>query len=315
MTDIITSLVHFHEYLCHDIDPRVKDWMFMSDPIKPTLLIIAYLLFVYYGPKWMEHRKPIRLQKVIVIYNFSMVIFSAYILHEFLMGGWLFDYSLGCQTVDYSNSPKAVRMAGAVWMFFIAKFIELLDTVFFILRKKNNQVTFLHVFHHGCLPMFWWWGVKAVPGGFGTFHSMVNCSVHVIMYFYYGVAALGPNYQKYLWWKKYVTVFQLAQFFIVTIHNSQLLFIECAFPWKYVAFIQGFTTIVAILFLNFYIKTYRQKREHAVKSVDRKGNCVPNGNHAKGYTVLNGYYYKKEANDYGHEEINGLHHRNNVNAH
>ncbi len=40
-------------------------------------------------------------------------------------------------------------MANVCWIFYISKFIELLDTLFFILRKKFNQITFLHVFHHG----------------------------------------------------------------------------------------------------------------------------------------------------------------------
>lgn len=30
------------------------------------------------------------------------------------------------------------------------------------------------------------------------------------MYFYYMVAALGPKYQKYIWWKKYLTAFQMV---------------------------------------------------------------------------------------------------------
>jgi hypothetical protein len=42
-------------------------------------------------------------------------------------------------------------MASVCWLFYISKFVELLDTVFFIMRKKFNQVTFLHVFHHGSL--------------------------------------------------------------------------------------------------------------------------------------------------------------------
>lgn len=308
MTDLITRVQDFYHYLCHDIDPRVKDWLFMSDPIIPTLIIIAYLLFVYYGPKWMENRKPLHLQKVLVVYNFSMVIVSAYIVQEFLLGGWLFDYSLGCQLVDYSNTPKAIRMARATWAFFIAKFVELLDTVFFILRKKNSQVTFLHVFHHGCLPMFWWWGVKAVPGGFGTFHGLVNCSVHVVMYFYYGMAALGPKYQKYLWWKKYVTKFQLAQFFIVTIHNAQLLFIDCAYPWKYAAFIQGFTTIVAVLFLNFYIQTYRRKvkSDDTSKHVKLSNGVHDNGNHANGHVMNGSHSNGAVANGYVHTESRTL---------
>ena len=36
--------------------------------------------------------------------------------------------------------------------------------VIFVLRKKNEQVTFLHLFHHSVLPWSWWWGAKFGPG-------------------------------------------------------------------------------------------------------------------------------------------------------
>lgn len=49
-----------------------------------------------------------------------------------------------------------------------------------------------------------------VVGGFGTFHSMLNSFIHLVMYTYYGMAALGPKYQKYLWWKKYMTSMQIV---------------------------------------------------------------------------------------------------------
>lgn len=49
-----------------------------------------------------------------------------------------------------------------------------------------------------------------VTGGLGTFHALLNCVVHVIMYTYYGLTAMGPKYQKYLWWKKYLTTIQLV---------------------------------------------------------------------------------------------------------
>ena len=37
--------------------------------------------------------------------------------------------------------------------------------LFFILRKKNDQVTFLHVYHHASMFFLWWIGVKWVAGG------------------------------------------------------------------------------------------------------------------------------------------------------
>lgn len=48
------------------------------------------------------------------------------------------------------------------------------------------------------------------PGGFGTFHSLLNSLVHLVMYTYYGLSALGPAFQKYLWWKKYMTSMQIV---------------------------------------------------------------------------------------------------------
>lgn len=36
--------------------------------------------------------------------------------------------------------------------------------IFFVLRKKNSQVTFLHVYHHSIMPFTWWFGVRFAPG-------------------------------------------------------------------------------------------------------------------------------------------------------
>lgn len=41
---------------------------------------------------------------------------------------------------------------------------------------------------------------------------MLNSLVHTVMYGYYGLSALGPSVQKYLWWKKYITQLQLVRF-------------------------------------------------------------------------------------------------------
>lgn len=55
-----------------------------------------------------------------------------------------------------------------------------------------------------------WMGMKFAPGGHSTFFAMLNAFVHIVMYFYYMLAAMGPQMQKYLWWKKYLTAFQMV---------------------------------------------------------------------------------------------------------
>lgn len=37
-----------------------------------------------------------------------------------------------------------------------------------------------------------------------------NTTVHILMYGYYFLAALGPSVRKYLWWKKYLTSIQIV---------------------------------------------------------------------------------------------------------
>ena len=51
-------------------------------------------------------------------------------------------------------------------------------------------------------------------GGLGTFFAWINSFIHVVMYTYYGMSALGPRFQKYLWWKKYMTSMQIVCFYI-----------------------------------------------------------------------------------------------------
>lgn len=46
-----------------------------------------------------------------------------------LDAAWWNKYSWRCEPVDWSNSPEALRVAWAHYMYFLAKLTELLDTV------------------------------------------------------------------------------------------------------------------------------------------------------------------------------------------
>jgi hypothetical protein len=185
---------------------------------------------------------------------FSFAVISTLPLIQGLVHAWLFRYSLRCQPVDYSDDPEELIVAQMCWWYYFCKFTEFLDTVFFVLRKKFDQITNLHVIHHSIMPAAVWWGVKFTPGGHATFFGMLNTFVHIIMYTYYLLAAMGPKYQKYLWWKKHLTTMQMVQFITVFFHTAQLFFIECNFP-KILAYIMCFNSIMFLsLFSNFYIQ-------------------------------------------------------------
>jgi elongation of very long chain fatty acids protein 4 len=78
----------------------------------------------------------------------------------------------------------------------------------FVLRKKNSQVSFLHLYHHSTMFPLWWLGVKWCPGGQAYFSATINCFVHVVMYSYYFITTF-EGYRD-VWWKKYITHMQLV---------------------------------------------------------------------------------------------------------
>ncbi|XP_031826836.1 very long chain fatty acid elongase AAEL008004 [Nomia melanderi] len=252
---------NYRDLMDNQSDQRVKDWPLLSSPFPTLAIVLSYVYFVkVWGPKWMENRKPFDLRRVIIVYNLVQVIFSIWIFKEAIVSGWGGQYSFRCQPIDYSNDPMAVRMAEACWWYYFAKFTELLDTIFFVLRKKNNQISTLHVIHHGCMPMSVWFGVKFTPGGHSTFFGMLNTFVHIVMYTYYLLAALGPKVQPYLWWKRYLTLLQIVQFVLMLIHTFQLLFIECDYPRSFVWFIGMHAAMFLFLFSQFYKQTYTKKQ-------------------------------------------------------
>ncbi|CAH0556124.1 unnamed protein product [Brassicogethes aeneus] len=263
MTNIIRSVIDgYHDLMDNKSDPRVADWAMMSSPFPTLAICLTYAYCVRrVGPQLMENRKPFELKRVLIFYNLFQVIFSSWLFYESAVNGWLTTYSLRCQPVDYSMDPTALRMARGCWWYYFSKFTEFFDTIFFVMRKKNDQLSTLHVIHHGVMPMSVWFGVKFSPGGHSTFFGFLNTFVHIIMYSYYLLAALGPQYQKYLWWKKYLTTFQMVQFVLVMVHAFQLLFIECNYPKIFCWWIGMHAVMFYFLFSDFYKQAYLKKKQ------------------------------------------------------
>ncbi|XP_054274430.1 elongation of very long chain fatty acids protein 7-like [Macrosteles quadrilineatus] len=268
-------------------DPRVKDWPLMSGPLPTVLICLSYAFIVkVLGPKLMDKRKPFQLRKTLIVYNLLQVILSAWLFYESIMAGWFTTYSFRCQPVDYSNSPKALRTAAGCWWYFFSKFTEFFDTFFFVLRKKNEQVSRLHVIHHGVMPLSTWFGVKFSPGGHSTFFGMLNTFVHIVMYSYYLLAAFGPQMQKYLWWKKYLTALQMVQFVLVMVHAFQLLFIDCNYPKAFAWWIGLHAIMFYFLFADFYKQAYAKRDAKARAALAKKNeDAMLNGkSNSNGYT-------------------------------
>ncbi|CAL4130625.1 unnamed protein product [Meganyctiphanes norvegica] len=240
-------------------DARQDDWVTMSSPEAILVISVTYVLFVtWLGPQYMQGKEPLKwLKNVMVVFNILQVIFYGYIFYLLIAGGWNGTYSLKCQTCDYSNSTDAINMLHGAYWYFISKLTDLIDTLFFVLNKKYQNISLLHVIHHAIMPINTYFVIRYMPGGHSTFMALLNTLVHIVMYTYYGVSAMGPQYRKYLWWKKYLTKMQITQFVLVIIHESQIAFIDCKVPSAIALWIGSSTAMFLIFFLDFYMKAYK----------------------------------------------------------
>ncbi|XP_065226410.1 very long chain fatty acid elongase 4-like isoform X2 [Planococcus citri] len=267
---IVAKMNDFYNWSHSLSDNRTKGWLMVDSPIPTIMYTILYLIIVYVGPRLMKSRKPFKLTWALIPYNLAMALLNFYIAYELLVASTRLKYSYVCQPVTYVNHKEELRIANAVWWYYFSKLLEFCDTFFFILRKKDKQLTFLHVYHHSTIFSLWWIGIKYVPSGSTFFPAMVNSSIHVLMYTYYGLAAMGPSIAKYLWWKKYLTMLQLIQFTTALILGVNGIRSGCKFPLWLQYLLVVYMSSFIVLFGNFYAKAYFKPGKE--KAVDNNAN-------------------------------------------
>ncbi|CAB3228024.1 unnamed protein product [Arctia plantaginis] len=236
----------------------VDSWPFMASPYPMMAITCSYLLFVLkIGPAYMKNRQPYHLRNIIVAYNFCQVGVSVYVVYLAcklqIPHGWI---SKTCLMEREDTRNEIMKL---MYYYFLRKISELSDTIFFVLRKKNNQASFLHVYHHSMMVVTAWGILKYEPTYPSVFLRNINSLVHVIMYLYYGLSSF-PSLAKYLWWKKYITSLQLIQFLLIILHLSlTYVYSECTPSFGLAVVIYGNTLFMTVLFSRFYLETYKKR--------------------------------------------------------
>lgn len=173
----------------------------------PLLAGFGYLAGVWAVTSMMAGRKAMAIPKPLMIfYNFAQVLINAYVAYAIAA-----PLNMRVWGIGHVDSP-AVRYG--VFLHYLCKYLDFTDTLIIALRKKDEQLSFLHLWHHSTIVIVWGWVVNTWPtaeeGGSAAYAygAWINSCIHVIMYGYYGLTAMGikPPF------KKAVTVCQLTQF-------------------------------------------------------------------------------------------------------
>lgn len=142
------------------------------------------------------------------------------------------------------------------------KILDYVETCVFILRKKNNQVSGLHLYHHVSTLLFSWIGVRYFAVAPVLLNSLINSFIHMIMYTYYFLAAWGPEVQEAIApIKQWITKAQMVQFVILILYASQNFMPNCKVieHWIVISFI-GNLMFNFYMFYDFYQKAYNKPK-------------------------------------------------------
>jgi len=239
---------------------------------------IGYLVGVYALQQFMKERKAINLKYLMVVHNGFLTFFSLILLLliiENLIPLWRGGLYYSICTFDvYPNFHKLQLL---YYINYIFKFYELLDTAFLLLGKKKLE--FIQWYHHSATL----WLTYTQIAGRSTVQWIpitLNLAVHVLMYYYFFMTALG----RQVWWKKYLTAFQIIQFFIDLIfcyYCGVLIFFAANYPDVF----PGYTcnasfgaasvgiyilTSYFFLFIHFFMKTYKRPEATSRKTEQTK---------------------------------------------
>ncbi|KAH8312865.1 hypothetical protein KR044_013381 [Drosophila immigrans] len=233
-------------------------------PIATT--IISYLFFVLkLGPILMANREPFQLRGVLKVYNLFQIVYNILLLiWGFYLIFWKKPYPLSCVVslpLDHEMKDTERMLS---YLYYLNKIIDLLDTIFFVLRKSFKQITLLHLIHHVYMPCAGYI-LQRLYGYGGHLYGvqMLNTFTHIVMYTYYYLSSQNQSIRQSVWWKQYVTILQMIQF-ILMFSNSvwTLLQSDCAVPRPFIFLVMFMSSLMFVMFSNFYRKSYLKKKSN-----------------------------------------------------
>lgn len=222
------------------------------------MLTILYILSIPVLKMCMEDVPPLRLKGVAIVHNLILFSLSLYMAVEtvrqaYINFGWGAGENFLCPMVEpgpeFSASGRA--LARVLWVHFVSKAYEFLDTWLMLGKKNYRQVSFLHVYHHATTfyPV-WWAVVRYGPGGAAWLCCALNSSIHVLMYGYYLASTLGYRLSVL---KPVVTLSQMVQFCVFIAQSVYLLVSDCYRPRVQPVLLGFQCTIFLILFTDFFM--------------------------------------------------------------
>lgn len=230
-------------------------------------IALGYVVFVIFGSVIMRFLPPIGgLYSFKFFYNIIQVMLCSYMCIEAGVRAYSAGYTLiPCNKFDHKNPP----IAFILYVFYLSKILDFMDTFFIIVEKKWKQLSFLHVYHHVTIFLFYWLNLNVGYDGDIYFTIVLNGLIHTVMYTYYFVSL----HTKEIWWKPALTLCQMIQFVLMNSQAAYLLYTNCStYPPNITKAYLVYIISLLFLFGNFFIMSYIIRGKKTNKKKKSKAN-------------------------------------------
>jgi len=186
-----------------------QPWMnFLVSPSMFFGLPAFWVFGVFSLVHFMMTRKAAQVKQAMRVYNVVQIVTCGYMV----WGLWPclgFPNLFGVST-DFDESGEWF-----VFVHYLSKYLDWFDTLWIVLNKKRSQLSFLHIYHHGTIVPVWGMLLsEGVGSGSVRYGAFINSLTHVIMYSHYLWTSFGFKNP----FKKYITMWQISQFYSCLVH-------------------------------------------------------------------------------------------------
>eukprot|EP00804_Cyclotella_cryptica_P004960 CCRYP_014085-RA/>CCRYP_014085-RA protein AED:0.23 eAED:0.23 QI:183/1/1/1/1/1/2/1058/272 len=235
-----------------------REGWWLCDFRSAMTIALIYVAFVLLGSTIMKFLPAMDPYPIKFLYNVSQIFLCAYMTIEAGFLAYRYGYTVTpCQPFNHENPP----VANLLWLFYISKVWDFWDTIFIVLGKKWRQLSFLHVYHHTTIFLFYWLNSNINYDGDIFLTILLNGFIHTVMYTYYFICMHTKDYKTGkslpIWWKSSLTSLQLMQFTIMMSQATYLVFHGCnqlSLRVTKVYFV--YILSLFVLFAQFFVASY-----------------------------------------------------------